>query len=367
MQKTAISTRQAFFLATPLLVIIGHFLLVPLYLGWAGRDAWIGILAAFGLGAVLFAGVGKLNEMLYGGTIIERLLQWFGPWLGRLAALPFLLYYFMLSVITLYGYAIFVSSVFLVGHSLLLITFTFSLVMLYLVSKGIEVIARVSEWVLFYNIITGILVSLALAKRKEYAKLLPMLADGIGPVIPVTVLVLSVFGELLVMLMVNVRREGKNSLSHVGIYMVLLLVNLIIFPSTTIGPVAIFGEEQARHLAFPVESSVRLIDVGFIERFDIYGLTIMTISTLLRLGLLHYSVSVATAQWFSMKSYKWMNWAIGAVLIYTSVTAFDDYLDYMDDLKRYYPYGILASGTILLLWLFAAVMQKRVSPKPPRN
>ncbi len=47
MGKTAIATRQIFFIVTPLIVIPGHFFLIKVFLDWAwkgymvGDDPWI--------------------------------------------------------------------------------------------------------------------------------------------------------------------------------------------------------------------------------------------------------------------------------------------------------------------------------------
>jgi spore germination protein KB len=349
-----------FFLATPLLVIIGHFLLVPVYLGWAGKDVWIGILAGFVLGSVIFVAMASLQQSLYGQTLIERLLQRLGPWFGRIVSLPLILYFFALSAITLYGFSVFISSAFSLNFPQWVVTFTFTLLIVYMVNKGIEVIARVAEWILFYNILSGIMVSLSLINKKDYAKLLPMLDHGVEAVIPVVLYVIAVFGELIVMLMVNVKRnEQGESISYRMVYFLLFLANLIIFPSTSVSPVAIFGEEQAKHMTFPVESAVRVINLGFIERFDVYGLTIMTVSSSLRLALLHYATCVGLSQWMSFRSYRLINVVVGGLLMYTSMNVFDHYMKYLVFLKEYYVYGMGASGLILLLWMVTAFANRK--------
>ncbi|MDF2925615.1 MAG: spore germination protein [Paenibacillaceae bacterium] len=357
MQKTAISPRQAFFLGMPLLIIMGHFFLVPVYLRLAGRDAWLGVICGFACGIVIFIAMGKLQYQLYTRTIIEAMHQWLGPWFGRIMTLPLILYFFTLSVITLYGFSVFISSIFLVEHPQWIITVTFTLVLVYMVHQGIEVIARVSEWILLYNIVSGSLVSLSLHTRKDYSKLLPILENGIGPVIPVIIIILAIFGEMIVMLMLHVRKPESQAGSHVKLYLILFMACIFIFPSTAAGPVAIFGVEQAQMQTFPVESMVRLISVGFIERFDIYGLTIMTVSALLRLCLLHYATSLAVSQWLSIKDYRWVNVVMAVVLVAASLTVFDNYMELLDFFKHYYPYGIGASGLILVLWIVAGMVR----------
>lgn len=364
--KTAIAPRQVFYLALPLLLIMGHFFLVPVYLDSAGRDAWLGIVAGFAAGAVLFGVMGLLQERLYGKTLVEWALERLGPVFGRIVTLPYIAYMFVLSVVTLYGTGIFVGSVFFVDYPVWVITGTFTLVLVYMVQHGIEVISRVCEWVLLYNIVSGILVSLALTQTKDYTKLTPILEHGIGPILPVAVLVLAVFGEMLVLLMVQVRRDGPRQFSHARMYWILFFASFIIFPSTTTGPVAIFGEEQAQELAFPVESTVRLINVGFIERFDIYGLTIMTLSALLRLALLQYASSMAVAQWFSLRSYKPVNVVLGAAILVSAHVIFDNYAELLLFFRKLYPFGALGCAVILLLGAAVLLRGSKVTKRGRR-
>lgn len=349
MGKTAIATRQVFFITTPLIVIPGHFFLIRTFLGWAGRDAWLGIIAGFGAGFIIFLAMAYLNEKLYGKTLVERALEKLGPWFGRLVTLPLVAYFFILSLITLYGFSVFITSVFLPQHSLGVISAIFAFCVLYTVHLGIEVIVRVSEWIIILNILAGIFVSVALKPLKDYHKLLPILENGIEPIIPVVLVILALFGEMIVMLMINVNRENEKSYSYRKIYIISFIANLIIFPSTAAGAVAIFGETQAVKLIYPVESMVRLINVGYLERFDIYGLTIMSVSAYLRLALLHYGASIALADWFKMKDYRWINWLLGIILIIMSTRTFNTVLNFYSFLEKYYFYGLLASGIILLL------------------
>lgn len=364
MQKTPLSSRQAYFVSTPLLVIMGHFFLVPLYLRFAGRDAWLGVIAGFIAGAVIFLAMGRLHALMEGKTLVEKLAKWLGPWAGKALAVPLILYFFVLSLVTLYGFSIFISSIFLPDHPRWVITVSFTLAMAYMVHKGVEVIARVSEWIILYNMVSGMLVSLALHREKHYEKLLPILQHGPAPLLPVIMLILAVFGELVVMLMVQVHAE-KDSGTNWKAYFMLFISCFFIFPSTTAGPVAIFGEDQAKLLAFPVESTVRLISVGFIERFDLYGLTIMTVSALLRLALLHYGACVATAQLLNLKSYRWVNLALSILLGASGLLVFDNYLELMDFLRRYYPYGAAACGLICVLWVIAWLAKRRRAQSSP--
>lgn len=358
MEKTSIATRQIFFILTPLIVIPGHFFLIKVFLGWAGRDTWLGMILGFIPGFLIFLAMAYLSEKLYGKTLVEWSLETLGPFFGRIATLPLIAFFIIHTCVTLYGYSIFITAVFLPQHQLWVIAAFFAISVFFTVHLGIEVISRVSEWIIILNILTGIFVSLALKPEKDYKKLLPILENGIEPIIPVALVILALFGEMIVLLMVNVEKPSPKSFSFRKVYILSFIANLIIFPSTAAGAIAIFGDAQATKFMYPVESMVRLINVGFIERFDIYGLTIMSVSAYLRLALLHYGSSVAVSNWFKLKNYNGVNWLLGIVVIYLALSSFDTAIDFYDFLEKYYIYGLVFSAVIILLVFIVFIASK---------
>lgn len=362
MGKVSIATRQVFFLVTALIVIPGHFFLIKIFLGWAGRDSWLGMVVGLIFGTVIFLAMAILSEKLYGKSLVLRATETLGPFFGRMATVPLILYFIVHSVLTIYGYSIFITAVFLPMHPLWVVATVFCIAVFYTTHLGIEVIARVSEWIIILNILAGTFVSFSLKPLKDYKKLLPILENGVEPIVPVILAILALLGELIVLLMVNINRDDKKSLSHKKAFFISFLGILIILPSTAAGAVAIFGVTQAKGFMYPVESMVRLINVGFIERFDIYGLTIMSVSAYLRLALLHYGASLGISQWLKLKNYQGVNWILGFVLIVVSLRVFDTPIDFYNFLRKYYMVGLLFSATILVLCAVVLIVPKLKKP-----
>ena len=338
--------------------MMGHFLLVRIFFDYAGKDAWVGILIAFLIGIPVFIATGKLNEKLYGNTIIEKFLQWFGPWLGRLLTIPLILYFFFLSTITLYGLVDFAKSFFLIETPVWAVASAFAVAVLYMTHLGIEVITRVSEWILVWIFIAGLVVFIALIGEKDYTLLLPILENGLSPVIPVIFLNLATFGEMVVMLMINVKKDHEKAISYTKIYLLALVINFFIYLGTATGPIAIFGEELTGKFNYPLQSTVRMISLGFIERLDSFGLTLVVTGSFVRLGIFHYAASIAVAQWLNLKKYHFFNWIIGGILIFASLYAFKSFKQFYDVLKNYYPYGTFFAVFLILLWLAVTIISK---------
>jgi len=284
--------------------------------------------------------------------------QWFGAWLGRIFSLPLIIYFFFLSTITLYGLINFIESIFLLDTPSWSLAVAFGIAVFYSVHLGIEIIARVAEWILPWIFVSGFILFFSLLPQKDHSLLLPILEHGVQPVIPVMILIMANLGEMLVMLMINVRRNPGKSIGYTKIYLITMVVNLFTFLGTAIGPVAIFGEELLQKMNYPIQSTTRMMTLGFIERLDAFGLTLVIVGSFVRLGILHYATSLAVSEWLKVKNYRIVNWLVGVALIIVSLVIFGNFREFNDFLKNVYPYGIFFAGLLVLIWLALASKDK---------
>src|SRR5699024_10831526 len=78
----------------------------------------------------------------------------------------------------------------------------------------------------------------------------------------------------------NIRQKRFFLLWIVGT----LIIGLTMF-STANGSITIFGLGQAQNFNYPAQEIVRLINLSFIDRFDIYGMILMTFGVYTRCSL----------------------------------------------------------------------------------
>lgn len=81
--------------------------------------------------------------------------------------------------------------------------------------------------------------------------------------------------------------------------------------STTTGVITIFGLAQAENFVYPSTEIVRIISLGFIDRFDVYALILMTFGTYIRCSLYF---RIAYEMIVSKQSSKWGKRAIFSFL-----------------------------------------------------
>ena len=272
-----------FFLLLMTLPIMGHVVILPLMLDVAGRDGWISIFLALPLGILFAWSIYKLRQKYPAPDFLAAFRAQAGGWLVLPLRILMIVYLLFLSVYSLACITDMVHIAFLPGTPIWLLTAWFMLFCFYAVHKGVRSISLISTLLGIVGMITGHTVTAMATPRKELANLLPVLEFGItGPLIG-TMVLCSIWIELLFLLVIpieNIREKRLFLLWVIGV-----LLNGLMMMSTLTGAVMIFGFGQADEFTFPALETVRIISLGFIDRFDIYGMMLMSFGCYIRISL----------------------------------------------------------------------------------
>ena len=150
----------------------------------------------------------------------------------------------------------------------------------YTALKGVKRIALTAGILTFIGLITGHTVTLMDTWKKEWGYLLPLLEYGWTPVMFGTLLLMNIWIELFLLLVVPIQHiEAKR---FYWFWVAGIFLNLLTMFSTTTGVITIFGLGQADNFIYPAFSITRIINLGFVDRFDIYSLLLMTIGVYVR-------------------------------------------------------------------------------------
>jgi len=272
-----------FFLLIITLPIMGHVVILPLMLDVAGRDGWISILLALPFG-ILFAGaVYRLRLMFPEPDFMAAFRRETGPWLVVPLRILLAAYLLFLSAYSLASVTDMVHIAFLPDTPLWMLVAWFMLFCFYAIIRGIRSIALVGTLLGIVSLVTGHSVTAMATPRKELSNLLPVLEFGItGPLIG-TLVLCSIWVEMLFLLALPVENFGEKR--TFPLWIVGVLLNGLMMMSTLTGAVMIFGFGQADEFTYPALETVRIIHLGFIERFDIYGMMLMSFGCYIRTSL----------------------------------------------------------------------------------
>ncbi|MEB3102564.1 GerAB/ArcD/ProY family transporter [Ferviditalea candida] len=360
-----ISYRQTVFLCSLILPVTGHMLLLPTMFALSGRDAWISILLTVPIGILYGFMLYRLHSLHPSLTMVQMLERALGRWVGKLLATSLLAYFFFMMVITLYGLYDFIENIFLPETPAWAISAAFYLVVLYALFVGIESIARISEPLLLIILFTGDTIMIATQPEKNYKVLFPLFEHGYLPVMTGILVTTALFGETILLTMLKMKKDYAKSKSLLFNYTILVFLITFMFVGTIISPLTIFGLEQVKNLEYPAQSVVRMVSFGFIDRFDIYGIGVMVVGSVIRMSTFQYVLNMGIRQWLGIR-WRWIIHAvIGVALFAVALYGIQSHQQFTRTyMNTWYPLtAIVSVGLPFIAWMILEIRNRLGSNK----
>ena len=258
MKQEFITKKQGIVLI--IMFIIGSSSLMVMGLD-AQRDLWLAIVIAIVVGMIMMLVFARLISILPEKDIFETLEFLFGKTIGRLLLIPITWFAFDLCSIVLRNYGQFILTIGLPETPLVVPIIAIMLGCSIAVKYGIEVLGRWSE--LFVVPIIGfiLLVVLILIKYMNFDNVLPILYNGLGPVIKGSFGILAFpFWETVVFLIAF--PAFTKSVSTYKIFTNGLLLGGIVIFISSMTDFLVLGYNAAVRLYYPTYSTVARIDIG---------------------------------------------------------------------------------------------------------
>ncbi|MEX2461389.1 MAG: endospore germination permease [Paenibacillaceae bacterium] len=360
--KEFISYQQSVFLLSMILPVTGHMILLEQMFALSGRDAWVAILFTMPIGFLLGFVLFRLHTLHPSKTLVEMLEHGFGRMIGKGLTVGLLGYFLYMLVITLYALFDYIQSVFLPETPELAIAIAFYIVVLYAIRVGIESITRMSQPLLLIIFCTGGAIAIATLPDKDYKNLFPLFEHGLIPLRSGILLTTAFFGEFIILSMLKLKKDYAKSKSLLFTNSVLVLLITFMFLGTVTSTLMIFGEAQVKNFEYPAQSVVRMVQFGFIERYDIYGIATMVLACVIRMSTFQIILNLGIRQWLGIERKWWKWWIHASIMVLVFVMAFkgiENHRHYFDILLKTYPLtAILSVGFPVLTWIVLEVKSK---------
>lgn len=343
--------------------LMDHVIVIPFLLGISGRNGWMSVVA---VGLLLSCWLPVMSYVMK-KTNMQPVFGWieqkYGRPLSLLIAVPVFLYMFAFGTVTIVDTVGWVNSIFLPETPVWFVTLLLMGVCVWVAHSGIEAIARCCIFLLPLVVMYGIFVGVVNTPRKRYDLLLPVLGEGIAPVLHG--MFIAGGGLIEVTLIVLMQHHLARKPKFPQLLLVLwLLVGLTVGPY--IGAVAEFGPEEAAHLRYPAYEEWRLVRIGhYVEHVDFLSIFQWLAGAFIRVSLALFLLKDLAWNYIMPKH----NAKIGVVLLAVLMSAFV-LLPITDKafvaiLSRWYFTGALtvlllfSLGMLLLAW-FAKPERSRV-------
>jgi spore germination protein KB len=299
-----ISLQQLFLLNITFVISTADIFLPNFVADIAKEDAWLSVIIATGLAVISVWVATKLQIRMGQRNIVDANDQLLGHLLGRIISILIIAELLITLILVLRQTDEIMINVFLPSTPTLAIIILMMLIVIYGAHHGLEVLCRANEILIPFAFLTLIFIALANITDIQFKNFLPILYNGISPVLHATVLIYAALGQvILVILMAGSHlRTIDNRLTQVGVSSVLTLGIMMLIGVLAI---AIFGAEHTAQMKFPALEMVRNIDLhNFIQRLDALVLGIWVGGIAIKLVATFYFCVVIFRQWFRIEQKK---------------------------------------------------------------
>ncbi|NMD69293.1 endospore germination permease [Bacillus sp. DNRA2] len=274
---------ETFVLLFMTIPIMSHVVILPLLIDVVGRDAWISVLLSLPAALIFALVIYKLRLQFPTMNITEILVQLLGKWLGKGVQLIMMLYFMFLTILSFACLVDLIYIAFLPSTPRAFTLVWFWAFVVYAASKGIKRIALTACLLALISAVIGPFISFMATFLKHWAQLKPLVEYGWNPVLLGTLILVSVWMELLLLLCIPIENIHVKRLYI--FWVVGISINAILMLSTATGAITIFGLRQADNFVYPALEIIRLINLGIIDRVDVYALIVMTFGSYIRCSL----------------------------------------------------------------------------------
>ncbi|MCF8568287.1 spore germination protein [Alicyclobacillus tolerans] len=364
MNSMKISGIQVFWMMASMEVGMTVLLTMTSAISDAKQDAWISKVIA-GIAALLITFIASQLSRLYPGqTFIQFSEIVLGKWLGKVIVIPYFIMWFLVTGIILRQSSDFIHLALFHKTPIWAIVLLALIPMVYVTYQGgIEGIGRCSEFLgpIIFLSITAVLIFNF--QNLHWDRILPIYADsGWVSILKGSVPTISFLGESVMMTMLmafmSKPEEGPSrALWGVGLASVFVAIS-------TLSVILTFGSLAAK-LWYPFFDMARFVSVmEFIQNIDAVIVILWLLSVFIKLSLYLFITSYGTAQWLGVKDWRKLIWFVSPIVFVLSLLPANidvASVEYPAKFWRPYILPINMVGIPILLWIVAAIRQKRTN------
>ncbi|MTI81546.1 MAG: hypothetical protein FH758_11820 [Firmicutes bacterium] len=351
-----ISSRQLMFIIITFIISTADIFLPNIVAQQAGRDSWISILIALAEALVVAAVAVALGLRFPRLTLVQISQKVLGKWLGWILAFIFVNAFFLSLFFLIVGeFGVIIKSSFLQQTPLIVLNGLLIIIAAYAVYQGIETIARVTEILMPLGIGVLFLVGLLVLPEVDINNYLPIMEEGIVPVINGSYRLVSFLGEgIIILMLIPYVNQPQKVPSTISWSMIILAAFLLI----GVLAIGMFGPQQTANMTFPALQMVRRIQIGdFLEHLDAIIMTIWVGGIYIKSVIIYYICCIGYAQLFNVKHYRLLIPPIGIVVTAISIEYVSNIIGLIDYIANALPGQALIFEFLipLLLLVVAAV------------
>lgn len=325
----------------------------------AKQSAWIVPMVASFAGVVTLWLVTRLGRRFPSYPLPQYSQIILGKVFGKLLVVWYSLFFIFASILVVHEFIEAISITMLPETPPLAISLALMLVGVYATSKGIEVIARMNQFIFPLLLVSLMVVFILSWFKMDLDRLLPLLEEGMKPVLAASWIPASWYGEVIFIAFIFPQINKPKEVLKKGLIGLLLAAGLMVI--MILVTIAIFGSTLTSIYTFPFWSTARYLEFGkYIQRMESLLLIIWISSMVIKISLFIYLSNLTLTQLLPIK-FKTALYPLGAMVVIASVYGFKNIEQFVEILTGPWPLIALISeiGFPFLLVMVALFRGKK--------
>lgn len=323
MEKEIITDKEGICLLT--IFIMGSAII----LGTGSRvknDAWLAGAIGLVMSLPMILIYARIHTLFLGKDLFEICVHVWGGFFGRAASAIYIFYSFFLGALVLRDFGEFINTVALIETPLIIILLSICMVAIAAARGGIEVMARISKFVL--PVILAVLTVMQFMSLPilEFDFIMPVIAEGWGPVLSASFSVFSFpFAESVVFMGVFYTIGRKKSITKVFLFG-LIFGGVVIIIQTLFNILTLSnGIDNYYFPSYVAASRIRIGD--FLQRVEGTIAISFLFTAFIKISICLFVACKGIARVFNLEHYKFIVIQTGLLMTWLAVILFDNIVE----------------------------------------
>lgn len=361
MEKVKISVRQ-FTLLVLMYTMGSSVLLVPATLStFAKSNAWISSIVGLILGLLFILLFVRISAVYPEKTFVEINRMIFGRWIGNFLSILFLFSIFIMASGNLREIGDFFTTQVMVETPIHAIHLLILVAAIYVIRKGLEVIARTCEIFFPWTGASLLILIIFLIPEMKFANLDPNFAKGVGPIIAPAILYLNIpFNEVVVFLMIlpfvnNASKARKG-------YFIGVIIGGLVVTIITVMCLGVLGADFTARNLYPTYVLGKMISIGdFLQRIEVLVAISWVFSIFFKFIVNFFVLVLGFKQILNMNDYKPLTFPLGFLLMVYSMVNYPNIVYFQESILNWPPFAMTFFFLLPLMVYITAIIKTKMN------
>ncbi|MGE5485427.1 MAG: GerAB/ArcD/ProY family transporter [Ignavibacteriales bacterium] len=356
LENGKIDAKQATLLMISMVLPTAILLVPAIVVKHARQDGWISLVLATLIGLLIARLVASLSIRFPNKTLFEYAEEILGRAPGKIVGLLYIWWLLHTNALIIAEFAS-LPCIILMPETPFAVFFILGIAVSgYAVRNGLEVLSRYNQLIAPISLGLVVLIFILVTREMKVQRLLPVLDNGLLPIVKGAATPASWLGEIVILSMIiPYLTEPKEA--HKVAFLSVLLVG-IFMTLTIVGTLLVFGPNVTAAWVFPVLNAVRAVLIAnFLERLESVVVSAWVFTGIAKIGVFYYAAVLGSAQWLGLKDYRPLVAPTGVILLGMAFLC-SNIVDLLDFAARAFPpYALIVfeAGIPLILLALALI------------